>query len=158
MEGICNLTAGQCFTPMSRVAEVCSSNATWSASLISRSLIPVDVSSPLLRDLYLVLFTVASTYVAVCVYEYRQRRIIERIESPRPTTALRGLSKGRTIARGLHKGWLAADIIPLAKRSTDQEKVSVKDMACIQGVNASGNFLSAIMDMMWNHVNIVRER
>ena len=66
--------------------------------------------------------------------------------------------KGRTIARGLHKGWLAADIIPLAKRSTDQEKVSVKDMACIQGVNASGNFLSAIMDMMWNHVNIVRER
>ena len=150
MEGFCNLTARQCYTPISRVAEVCSSNATWSASLISRSLIPVDVSSPLLRDLYLVLVAIASTYVAVCVYEYRQRRIIERIESPRSTAALsvplRGLYKGRS---------MAADIIRLAKQSTIG--TSVKDMTCIQGVNASGDFLSAIMGMMWNHMNIVRE-
>lgn len=145
VEGVCNLTARQCYTPMSRVAEVCSSNATWSASLISRSLIPVDVSSPLLRDLYLVLVAAASTYVALCVYEHRQRRIIERIESApaRPAAALP--------LRGLPR---------LAGRLAKQAAIakSVKDMACIQGVNASGNFLTAIMGMMWNHMNIVREK
>lgn len=133
------------------IATDASTSSTWSSSL--------------LHDLLLVIITIITTCLATAAYNYylhyQVNKSIQRKKeheaAKKITKAARSLIFKKSLPGGLelHGGGSGAKSrFKKIKNVISATNSFASTLAHVEGTQASGNFISAVLSQMWNHMNI----